>query len=505
MPVQVKNTAIRVETDKKLIIKVYTWDTDTKRGVEVSMSVGANAVTSKVITQWNQKILFDILDMIHDVVLVIDTETTIVYANKAYAEILGVPVQKVLGRRLDKIEPEASIIQVLRTGEARHHGSSYLNSVGIDVVGSVFPLYEGHQIIGSVGIFKNVTEEIKLSKELQRTKGVAAYLQEQLDQREALPISFKEYIGQNSRLSETLLLAAKVARTDSTVMIRGESGVGKEVLARAIHNCSRRSSKPLIKVNCAAIPENLLESELFGYEDGAFTGARKGGKMGKFELAHGGTIFLDEIGDMSINMQAKLLRVLQEREIERVGGNKTIKLDIRVIAATNRDLDKMMDEGTFRRDLYYRLNIVPLYLPPLRERKDDIPALTEYHLKKYGQQFDNAELTISPPAAQLLQEYDWPGNIRELQNVLEHAVIVSGGYIEPNHLPANLWGEIKNIQPLQASNYGIRDAVSKMERELIISALKDAKGNRSQAMRVLGISRRAFYDKLRRYNIDSER
>lgn len=466
------------------------------------MAVGANAVTTKVITQWNQKILFDILDMIHDVVLVIDSDTTIVYANKAYAEILGVPVEKVLGRRLDKIEPDTGVIKVQRTGEVLHNHRSYLNSVGIDVVGSMFPLYEGDQVIGSVAVFKNVSEVVRLTQELQRTEGVAHYLQEQLNERDALPISFQEYIGQNSRLRETLLLAAKVARTDSTVLIRGESGVGKEVLARAIHNCSRRSRKPLIKVNCAAIPENLLESELFGYEEGAFTGAKKGGKMGKFELAHGGTIFLDEVGDMSLNMQAKLLRVLQEREIERVGGNKTIKLNIRVIAATNRDLDRMMDEGTFRRDLYYRLNIVPLYLPPLRERKDDIPALTEYYLKKYGQQFDSPNLSISPSAMALLQRYDWPGNIRELQNVLEHASIVSGGtYIEPRHLPANIWREGKPTGESVDSSYGMKDAVAKIERDLIAAALKNANGNRSQAMRALGISRRAFYDKLKRYNL----
>lgn len=465
------------------------------------MSESAHTVTSKFITHWNQKILFEILDMIHDVVLVIDSETIIVYANKAYAEILGVPVEKVLGRRLDKIEPGSSMIRVLQTGEARHNGSSYLNSLGIDVIGSVFPLYAKKQIIGAVSIFKNVTEVVGLTRELQRTKGVAAYLQEQLDQREALPLSFKDYIGQNGRLRETLLLAAKVARTDSTVLIRGESGVGKDVLARAIHNYSRRSRKPLIKVNCAAIPENLLESELFGYEEGAFTGAKKGGKMGKFELAHGATIFLDEIGDMSITMQAKLLRVLQEREIERVGGNTTIKLDIRVIAATNRDLDKMMDEGTFRRDLYYRLNIVPLFLPPLRDRKDDLPALTEYHLKKFSQQLDNPGLAISPEASHLLQKYDWPGNIRELQNALEHAAIVSGGsYIEPRHLPAHLWGEVDTQEP-QAGKLGIKDVFSRVEKEMIIAALKEAKGNRSQAMRALGISRRAFYVKLHRYNI----
>lgn len=467
------------------------------------MLVGENAVTSKIIPQWNQQILFDILDMIHDVVLVIDSDTTIVYANKAYAEILGVPVHKVLGKRLDKIEPEAGIIRIQRTEEVLQNRQSYLNSLGIDVFGSVFPLYDGSQMIGSVGVFKNITEEVRLTQEVQRTEGVADYLQEQLNQREALPLSFQEYIGQNSHLQETLLLAAKVARTDSTVLIRGESGVGKEVLARAIHNSSRRSSKPLIKVNCAAIPENLLESELFGYEEGAFTGAKKGGKMGKFELSHGGTIFLDEVGDMSLNMQAKLLRVLQEREIERVGGNKTIKLNLRVVAATNRDLDAMMNEGTFRRDLYYRLNIISLFLPPLRERKDDILALAEYYLDKYSQQFDNPTPSLSPVTLTLLQNYDWPGNVRELQNVLEHALIISGGTsIEPQHLPAHLLKDRKSLRVVQEKHSGMKDAIGKMESELIATALRNSKGNRTQAMQALGISRRAFYDKLKRYNLE---
>lgn len=466
------------------------------------MIVGENAVTSKIIPQWNKKILFDILEMIHDVVLVIDIDTTIVYANHAYAEILGVPVHKVLGRRLDQIEPDASIIKVQLTKEVIVNRYSYLKSLDIDVFGSVFPLYEGDHMIGSVGVFKNVAEEVRLSQEVERKEGLADYLQKELNKREALPLSFQEYIGQNSRLRETLLLAAKVAPTDSTVLIRGESGVGKEVLARAIHSSSKRSSKPLIKVNCAAIPEHLLESELFGYEEGAFTGAKRGGKMGKFELAHGGTIFLDEVGDMSLNMQAKLLRVLQEREIERVGGTKTIKLNLRIIAATNRDLDQMMEEGTFRRDLYYRLNIIPLTIPPLRERKDDIPALSEYYLQKYSQQFGKPNLKLSPGTIQVFQNYDWPGNIRELQNVLEHAsIICDRDTIDPHHLPAHGLSHGKPQTAPQAEPSDMKETLTKIEREMIMTALKNSNGNRTRAMQALGISRRAFYDKLKRYNL----
>lgn len=465
------------------------------------MSAGAHAVTTSIIPQWNRELLFEILDNIHDVVLVIDSNTTIVYANEAYARILGVPVAKVLGRRLDVIEPDSPTIRMLHTGKPSR-GNDYIQSLGINVVGSSFPLYNEKNIIGAVSIFKNITEVVELNRELQQTKGVADYLKEQLEQWEHLPMSFKEYVGQNSRLKETLVLAAKVAQTESTVLILGESGVGKEVLARAVHNCSRRKDKPMIKVNCAAIPEDLIESELFGYEEGAFTGAKKGGKLGKFELAHSGTIFLDEIGDMSITMQAKLLRVLQEKEFERVGGTKTIKVDIRVIAATNRDLESMIEKGTFRRDLYYRLNIVPLHLTPLRERKDDILELANTFLKQFSREVGH-ELNLSPQVIRFLQRYDWPGNIRELQNILEHASIVCNGTtIEVRHLPLHIIPTNDDQASDEDKPYDVKEIVGRMEKELILSALTTYNNNRTQAMKALGISRRAFYDKLRRYGIE---
>ncbi|WP_088188237.1 sigma 54-interacting transcriptional regulator [Desulfosporosinus sp. FKA] len=465
------------------------------------MSAGIHAVTTIDFPRWDQALLFKILDNIHDVVLVIDSHTTIVYVNEAYARILGVPVEKVLGRRLDKIEPDSAAIKALHSGKSIK-GSEHLKSLGIDVIGSAFPLYKGKQIIGCISTFKNVTEELELNRELQQTKGVADYLKEQLDQWEQLPLSFKEYVGQNRNVKETLILAAKVARTDSTVLIRGESGVGKEVLAKAVHNASRRKNKPLIKVNCAAIPESLIESELFGYEEGAYTGAKKGGKLGKFELAHSGTIFLDEIGDMSLTMQAKLLRVLQEREFERVGGSATIKVDIRVIAATNRDLETMIDEKTFRKDLYYRLNIVPLNLNPLRERKDDLIALTQTFLDQFSREVGH-ELSLSSQVLRIFQNYNWPGNIRELQNVLEHASIVcNGSTIEIHHLPANIIPMNNQPPDLKDKTFNLKEIVARVEKELIVSALANNNNNRTKTMEVLGISRRAFYDKLRRYGIE---
>ena len=466
------------------------------------MSDEAHAVITNVFPRWDRKLLSEILNNIHDVVMVIDCDTTIVYANEAYARILGVPVAKVLGRRLDIIEPKSVAINVLRTGNPYQSGGAYLDSLGIDVVGSSFLLYDDNNIIGCVSIFKNITDVVELNRDLQQTKGVADYLKEQLEQWEHLPLSFKEYVGQNSRVKETLVLAAKVARTDSTVLILGESGVGKEVLARAVHNSSRRKDMPMIKVNCAAMPEDLIESELFGYEDGAFTGAKKGGKLGKFELAHCGTIFLDEIGDMSLTMQAKLLRVLQEKEFERVGGCKTVKVDIRVIAATNRDLESMIEKGTFRLDLYYRLNIVPLTLIPLRERKDDILALAKTFLEQLSGEVGH-ELILSPKVVRFFQEYDWPGNIRELQNVLEHASIVCGGStIEIQHLPARIIPTHEDNFNSNDNPYAVKEILARMEKELILSALDTYNNNRTNAMKALGLSRRVFYDKLLRYEIE---
>ncbi|MBP1763985.1 MAG: transcriptional regulator containing AAA-type ATPase, and DNA-binding domain [Firmicutes bacterium] len=475
------------------------------------------AITMDFIEKWDQNLLFEILDNLHDVVLVLDSNTTIIYANEAYASILGIPVCKVIGRRLDTIEPEALAIECLRTGQA-FRAPGYIASVGIEVIGHMFPLKKEQAIIGCVAIFKNISEQVALSNELQRTKEVADYLREQLDQREGLPASFGEYIGQNPRLRDVLKLAAKVAPAESSVLIRGESGVGKGVLATAIHNSSKRKDKALIKVNCAAIPENLLESELFGYEEGAFSGARKGGKMGKFEMAHGGTLFLDEIGDMSMAMQAKLLQVLQERELERLGGTKTIQLDIRVIAATNRNLEKMLEEGSFRTDLYYRLNIVSLFIPPLNERKDDIFCLVQKFIAKFAGHTQE-KITLSPDVMHIFYSYEWPGNIRELQNVIEHANILrDGSIIEVRHLPAYL-------QPIDKKNKShhkdenrhkkvllsahcfkdaVKSTVDKVERELIKAAIVNCNYNRSAAIKQLGISRKAFYNKVHRFNLQDE-
>jgi transcriptional regulator with PAS, ATPase and Fis domain len=282
------------------------------------------------------------------------------------------------------------------------------------------------------------------------------------------------------------------------VLITGESGTGKEVFANVIHEMSNRRDNNFIKINCAAIPENILESELFGYEDGAFTGARRGGKIGKFELADQGTIFLDEIGDMSFDMQAKLLRVLQEKEIERVGGNTVKKINVRIIAATNQNLQEKIKRGEFREDLYYRLNVIALELPPLRERVEDIPLLCEYFLKKYNDKFGIYIEKIDDEAMDCLKKYSWPGNIRELENAIERAYnLIDGNVIKLKHLPEKI---VSNNRPLCVGS--LNKTLNEIEKQRIIDALKASGGNKSKAAKMLGINRAGLYQKLKKHGIN---
>lgn len=456
------------------------------------------AITTKFIQNWDKEFLFDILENISDAVMINDADTMIVYVNRAYEVILGTPAEKAIGKKLRDIEPNAVAIKVTETGKPSHNIVDYLRTLRIHTVGMSFPIYHEHKISGTVSIFNDVSEIERLTKELQRTREINEYFQRELE-KQHLPQSFSEYIHSNKNIKDVLLLASKVAKTDATVLIRGESGVGKEVLARAIYKESKRNKMPFIKVNCASIPENLLESELFGFEDGAFTGAKRGGKIGKFELAQGGTIFLDEIGDMTFSMQAKILRVLQEREIERVGGTKTVPLDVRVIAATNKNLEEMIEQETFRSDLYYRLNVVPLNIPPLRERKDDIILLSRNILEKLNKN-NGDTLSLSSDVIKILQKYNWPGNIRELQNILEHANIVrASNQIEVRDFPKYMIPDEYKLEVKRLATFNLKLNIEMMEKELIKEALLRNNNNKSKAISELGISRRAFYEKLSKY------
>jgi len=320
-------------------------------------------------------------------------------------------------------------------------------------------------------------------------------------------------VGESPRMQEIYRIVEKVADTPSTVLITGESGTGKELIAQALHRGSARHAAPLIKINCAAIPKDLMESELFGYERGAFTGAVTS-KPGRFELADGGTLFLDEIGEIPIEMQVKLLRALQESEFERVGGVKTIKVDVRLITATNRDLQKEIQAGRFREDLYYRLNVVPVALPPLRERRGDIPLLVEFFLDKYNRRLNKRIAKLSPAALEALQNHTWPGNIRELENLMERTVLFADGpVVGPSDLPESLRTPQQGapailavpmaaIAPADASLKDIvKGSVAVLERDLITRALDETGGNVTQAAKKLKISRKSLQNKMKEFGL----
>ncbi len=337
-----------------------------------------------------------------------------------------------------------------------------------------------------------------VEEERRRLLDENTHLRQELRER----YDFSNIIGTSGPTRQMYEQVAQVAQTNTTVLIRGESGTGKELIAHAIHYNSLRAKKPFVKVSCAALPDTLIESELFGYEKGAFTGA-VARKKGRFELAEGGTLFLDEIGDINLSTQVKLLRVLQEREFERVGGTDTVKVNVRMIAATNKDMEKAMLEGTFREDLYYRLNVFTIFVPPLRDRKADMLLLADHFLEKFSREHGKVIKRISTPAIDMLMSYHWPGNVRELENALERAVLVcDGAVIHAHHLPPSL-------QTADASgtvtHVSLRDAVAAYERDLIQDALKTTRGNRAKAARMLDTTERILNYKVRGHHIDVRR
>ncbi|MBN2282803.1 MAG: nif-specific transcriptional activator NifA [Deltaproteobacteria bacterium] len=384
------------------------------------------------------------------------------------------------------------------------------------------PIKIGTEVIGTLSADRLFDESISLKEDVRLLAIIASMIaqavrirQETQEEREMLiqenlrlQTELKEkfhpanIIGKSKSMREVYQLVAQVSKSNATVLIRGESGTGKELVANAIHYNSLRANKPLVKVNCAALPETVLESELFGHEKGAFTGATYTRK-GRFELASGGTIFLDEIGDLPPMVQIRLLRVLQEREFERVGATETTKVDVRVIAATNRSLEELMEKGDFREDLYYRLNVFPVYVPPLRERKSDILLLADFFIERYAKMNNKRIQRICTHAIDMLTCYHWPGNVRELENCIERAVLLSNeGVIYGYHLPPTL----QTSSYSGTISYGtLQGEMDRLERDLIMDALKTVRGNMTQAAKILGTSERIMGLRVAKYNIDPKR
>ncbi len=446
----------------------------------------------------SSEILNTVIETAYDGMVIINKMAIITMISKAYTEFLGIRREDVIGKHVADVIENTRMPIVLKTGKEE---VAQLHKIkGNYMIASRIPIIKNGEIIGVVGkvLFRNVKELNNLYRKISVIEKELENYKSKLREFNTASYSLKNIIGESDQIILAKDIVRKAAHTTSNVLILGESGTGKEIFAHAIHSESKRHEGPFVKVNCAAIPSDLLESELFGYEAGAFTGARKEGKIGKFEIANEGTIFLDEIGDMPLHMQVKLLRVIQEREVEKVGGVASKKINIRIIAATNRNLEKLVSEGKFREDLYYRLNVVTIEIPPLRERGNDIILISNHLIKKLSLDLNKKVTGISREAEQYLKTYEWKGNVRELENILERAINImeDNEIIDIKDLPKELTGKKIEIMPKK-----LQDVLAESEKNAIIFALRAAKGNKTKAAKILDIGRTSLYEKIEKYKI----
>ena len=438
-----------------------------------------------------------ILNSVQEAIEVAGIDGKIKYVNPSFSRVTSIPAVQRIGHNIFHASPNGALARSLRTHAPVFAHRALVGGTSVEVISNASPIVVEGKMEGAVVVFQPLTDIYKLMEQLKASNQVIDELQSRINQISTSKYTFDNLIGSHPEFESALDLARKAAKSNSTILITGESGTGKELFAHAIHGASLRWDKPFIKVNCAAIPETLLESEFFGHEKGAFTGALKT-KLGKMELANGGTIFLDEIGDMSPYLQAKLLRVLQEMEFERVGGTQTIKVDVRVISATNRDLLEMAKLGNFREDLYYRLNVLELRLPPLRKHKEDIPAYVHSLIVKFNRKFGKHVMGLSARAEELLMQYKWPGNIRELQNVIERAMVTVEDEIINHKLMLNFVDSQDTIEKEQMIIEIV--PIEQMEKQMIQLALKrygNSMEGKKQAANALKISLATLYNKLK--------
>lgn len=444
-------------------------------------------------------LLNTVMEATNDAIVYVNKDGYIEMLSNPYAEFLGVDREEAVGKHVREVIENTRMDIVIKTGIPEIAQVQEIK--GKNMIATRIPVFVNDNVVGAVGkvLFKNVDELNELYTKINSIEKELNLYKDEFKKVNKANYALDSIISVSKSMERLKELTKRAAKTNSNVLILGESGTGKELFAHAIHNNSRRIDAPFIRVNCGAIPYELLESELFGYEEGSFTGAKKGGKIGKFKAADGGTIFLDEIGDLPMNMQVKLLRVLQDKEIERIGSNFSEKIDVRVIAATNKDLEKMVSEGMFRLDLYYRLNVVSIKIPPLRERKEDIPILSRHLVDKISKGENIKVDKISDNTLEYLKNYDWPGNVRELENILERAInfLEDETIIKPEHLPPKITGMTRSKQMKS-----LRSILEEVEKQSIIDSLIIANGNKTLAANSLDISRTSLYEKISKYNID---
>lgn len=454
--------------------------------------------------------LREILDHAYECIVVVDRDGFITRMNRIYEEVLGIRPGSVIGKHVTEVIENTRMHIVARSGTPEIGWTQKVK--GVERIVQRIPIMRDGQVVGAVGkfMFKDLAELRALTQRVGLLESKVELYEQELKKIRGARYTFEHIVGRSGALAEAKRLALRAAQSQASILLLGESGTGKELFAHAIHDSSSRASSPFVRVNCAAIPPDLLESELFGHEEGAFSGARRGGKPGKLELAHRGTILLDEVADMPLAMQAKILRAVQEKEIERVGGVHTLRVDVRIIAATNADLEQRVAEGRFREDLYYRLNVIGIRLPPLRERPEDLPLLIEHGLARLSEEQGLPLRRLSPEVVDLFARYGWPGNVRELLNLLERLVCTADGdEIGLGDLPPGMalrlqaqgrpGGEVPAQRPATAS--GLEQSVAAAEAAALRQALARAGGNKQKAAKLLGVHRSTLYDKLAKYGI----
>ncbi|NPV70184.1 MAG: sigma 54-interacting transcriptional regulator [Firmicutes bacterium] len=430
-----------------------------------------------------------IIDFTYDGIIAVDRDGVITVFNPVAERIMGVKASKAIGKPVKDVVPTTRLTEVLKSGSAE---LGHLQKVGnTQILTNRVPIVVGSETVGVVATFQEIgkiqTDEQKIRRALAKRGYVSKY-------------TFDDVVASTPIMRETIERARRFAQTDSTILLAGETGTGKELFAQSIHAASRRASQPFVAVSCAALPESLLESELFGYVEGAFTDARRGGKEGLFEIAHKGTLFLDEVGEMSDRLQARLLRVLQEKEVMRVGDDKIIPVDVRIIAATNRDLGRLVREGRFRADLFYRFNVLNIRIPPLRERVEDIPLLADSLMLRCSQRLGKSVSSITPHAVRALQLYDWPGNVREMENVIEGLCVLATGPVIHERDVVRILNTAPHGEPVQPGD-DEQGVLKTLEASAIIKVLRDSGNNRKEAARRLGISTTTLWRRMKKLRL----
>ncbi|MHA6260459.1 sigma 54-interacting transcriptional regulator [Sporosarcina sp. CAU 1771] len=446
-----------------------------------------------------KSIMQTVINNTYDGLIMIDEFEMITFISPSLQELFALEEKKVLHQSVDDVFPQLELSKTIKSGTPEFSDMMEVNGIRYTV--HRIPVFQDDELIGVIGkiSFRGLNEMQEVFKRFEKRE--MDKQKTSVRQRETTRFTIDQIITQDEQMEKLIRSTYKMAKGTSTVLIRGDSGTGKELFAHSIHSSSPRKDSPFVIVNCAAIPEHLLESEFFGYEEGAFTGAKQKGKKGKFELANGGTLFLDEVGDMSLQLQAKMLRVLQDKEFYRVGGVEQIQVDVRIIAATNRPLEEMVASGEFREDLFYRLNVISFEIPPLRERKKDILLLSKSLIKDLNRLNGVSITGIDPLAEQVMLDYDWPGNVRELRNVLERATIFADhGKIELEDLPQYVVNKVGVPAKAELEELKI-SLLEKAEKETIEQVLEKTSGNKSQAAILLGMSRSVLYDRIKKYQI----